>query len=315
MTMFSELSLAEKAVIEYAGRNAFARLSWMKSGGQEAWDEERALKDWLTGEKEVKKQLYHLSVSEALEKITAVHAETIWRQNGAVKDLNLTRMQADWENAKHYIAYLIAEDFVSCCLDKRYESHDDCYMHLREEYIDYLLDLSVENYIKIKAYFRRQADLDEGKSQPADQYYFQAEKELSRARRHCKRLSFAERVKSVSDAPTSFLLSNCDLTKIANGREFTLNRLRLNSTMVQEYIDRYYPTVRTAINRLSEDNRPPDIHELIRANDQVSNMLEFFLRCAICAAIPLEEYDNRSHRVVKSRHLKESLLSSVPPLG
>ena len=296
MTLLGELFSPEKAIIEYAGQNAFARLSWLKSGGPVDWDTERFLKDWHQGAKAVSEELSPLTVAEALEKITAVHAETIWIENGAVRDPNLARMQSDWDTAKRYIAYLIADDFVTCCLDSRYETKDDCYNHLREEYLDYLLVLPVEEFIRIKAYFTRQADINAGVSHPPDHYYFQAEKELYRSRRHCKRLVFPARVKKFSEPPTSYLLDNCELTKVANRKEFTLNRLRLNSTMVQEYIDTYYPTVNTAVKRLTEGNRQPlDMYDFIRADKTAGNMLEFFLRCAICAAIPLEEYEKQIH--------------------
>lgn len=139
----------------------------------------------------------------------------------------------------------------------------------------------------------RQAGQDRGESFSDDHYYFAAERELNRSRTNFKRLSFEDRAKTISDAPKNYLLDNCDLIKIASCKEFTLTRLRLNSTMVQEYIDKYYPVIRTAINRLTLDkNQAIGLYEFIRANNAVSNMLEFLLRCAICAAIPLEEYQN-----------------------
>ncbi|HBR17090.1 MAG TPA: hypothetical protein DD725_05715 [Deltaproteobacteria bacterium] len=250
---------------------------------------------------------------DALKELTEHQAFIFWFYKGSIKDNNIERMRNDYYDGKRYVGFLIADKLIEGC--KQNQLDDDCLGYLKEEYFEYLVALSVEEYIRIKAYYNwgNKNKISNNDLFRMNSDYYNAMECLHNTFWNCK-----------GRTPELFLdlggmklikgyLLNIDKYKlniIKKAKNFAGKRLNYEiSSESNEFVDKFYKLIQDASKGI--DIRYDEIFgllNLVYEDDHVPNMLEFILRCFFCTYITRDV-----HNIIRESHYKTPLeVSSVP---
>ncbi len=108
---------------------------------------ERQNIEWDTAKKECKKKYQPMSLDDALEDLTLQQARLFWYFKGCPENQPKKKELDDYYNGKRWLAYLITDSLLQNCKIKNCAK-----VLLQKEYVDYLKILSVEEFIRSKAY-------------------------------------------------------------------------------------------------------------------------------------------------------------------
>ena len=248
-------------------------------------------------ELEVKKEPDGEWVKGSFDRLTRNFAKVIWLRDGAQKDSNLERIRGDWFAAKKFLGLLIAERFLQRCINDKGKSQSPryCFNSFRKEYVDFLISLSVEEFIKIKSYLLwgdgnnwNPGDVDECIS---ESNYLKAFDYLHTTKFNCQSNSMKVSFGNVPDEIKAFV-SLFDKDKVLRYKGVHPQYTNEYNEHV-EYCNLFYGTVGSALaeRHLSEQ----DAHKLLDifyTNTTLPNMLDFLLKCPICSAVTAEYYSS-----------------------
>ena len=285
------------------GTIAFARLEWVIRGMHSNQNFEQRQSDWNKGQDAFSRlNLDSSSLRDVLESIVEVYAEIFWLEQGGVTDVNEKRIKDDWYRAKRYVGFFIADSFVERCIQNQYGDPDECFAFFNEAFVEYLIGLSVEEYLRIKAYLdwgdNNEWNIYNASDEDRDRYYFKALNRLEKARRNCHGMKVSDRFSSLSDYSKNYL-AKYNFETISRGKSTTLLRLGVSASQLHYYIKNYYPKMSSAVqqNRLSSKDAT-EILDLLYEDNTIPNMFEYLMRCPICAAASPELHN----RIRKKRN-------------
>lgn len=258
---------------------------WIDKGCPEHQSFDEQLIDLLQAEGTLARSLRG-SLKASLQMVTEKLAGIIWHFRGRQVDTDYNRVNNDYHDAKRLLGYLLADRIIQDCLLPKGEERRDCLVYLREEFMPYLVCLSLEEFVRFRAYF-----IWDQAGRPVDGdariHYFQALNEVQRTMRNCSLRGPAE----FSKLPNSKVLLNY-LAKTAYDNLEAIKNAKANAGVRLEFsvwrdaggfVDRLYGMLG---KHQSWTNLSPDqVCEVIRVyreNTHVPNMFEFLARCALC---------------------------------
>ena len=281
-------------VLESMGTTIVAKLYWRERGGIIDNNKSRMDSDWDEAKKQVHEKMkkpLHLFLGE----LTYAQAKLFWYLRGSINDNNIKRIEDDYHDAKRHIGFLLAEMLLNHCV---YENKDvECLDSIRRAYIDYLIAISMEEYMRIKAYLLWQDGdrIRDANKLRMDADYYRAMESVEQAMVNCK-----------NRKPESFKGKECieyiaeyfksrdqeEMHTIKKAKMSSGERLKYDvSPQVREYVEAFYDLLKHAfVNATAPDKE--EIYRIIKnyyRDYHVPNMLEFIMRCFLCTYVEQKE--------------------------
>jgi hypothetical protein len=237
-------------------------------------------------------------LSFILNNLVEKQARIFWHINGCMQDNNFKRIDDDWFNAKRFIGFMIAEHLIECCQDRKCAK-----ILLHPEYKEYLNCLSIEEFLRHRAYFiwhdRNINNEWNGKNADRRQDdYFEAEKNIKGVFRNCNGESCnSEKNITFWHISMGNFQRDEDTAKIISGKKNRLYRLfnehSACSTKIKKYVESYYWNVEEFITtgKTAEPDIFNKIIESVNEEYSVSNMLEYISKCALLCNLTQETHE------------------------
>ena len=169
-----------------------------------------------------------------LEELVLKQAELFWRYKGCPKQ-SFEDQQNDFYNSKRYLAFYIADYLFECCIKN---NTNDCpFAFINEEYLSYLISLSIEEFLRHKAYHIWMSQNRPHNTHEND--YFIAINYTKEAVSSCKKKCCLE-----IDMADKFTreISSCPMQTILSGKSTTAIRLisNINKLQIESFASEFY---------------------------------------------------------------------------
>ncbi|MDA8240884.1 MAG: hypothetical protein M0Z67_11025 [Nitrospiraceae bacterium] len=260
-------------------------------------------KHHLAAEEEMDK-IMNLPLSDRLKIITEDQAYIYWLKKGAVQNYDKGRMDNDYYDGKRYIGFLLAESIIEAC--KRNELGEDCLDYLHVDFFEYLRCITLEEYIRIRAFlaWERDGGMENNDHDRMTSDYYSSMDCVQNTMWNCKgrRTEQLMKKKSMHLIRSYFLALNREqLRVIKEAKIYAGNRLNIEiSREVNGFVDEFYEALQTALKGETLSRKVvEDLLSSLYANSHVVNMLEYMLRCFLCTFI-----DGDIHNLIRSKHRK-----------
>lgn len=238
-----------------------------------------------------------ISVKSQLEKLVKLQANIYYalRKGGDDDD--------NYHDAKRYITYLLIEKILKKCYPN--SEIDNCYIFVDKDLIDYFNSLTLEEYIRIKAFFKwvKANNYNPTTDISIDRnYYFEALNEIDNIKINCKRKQvFSGKVVNHLSTDIKKYLTEKKLKKIIKGKRYTIKRLQLrkpdeiNAILdMKEFMRNFYNSLKNAILHDIKPNKESvtKVVEIFYKNTHIPNMLEYLFKCYFCSFLSNEEHES-----------------------
>jgi hypothetical protein len=296
-----------KKILRDVGTNIFASRKWWIGGAQRDGDLNRMKEDWKNGEKQADEQLAPpKEIGEILEGLVDCQASLFWMFRGAKKDNDRERQDNDYFDAKRHMGFLIAEKIIENCL-KNEKDKTNCFEFLNADYMEYLASISIEEFIRTKAYLlwgaKKNWEPTTDQSE-IDEYYYKVQNVIEEPGKKCCQKKPGEISKKFHKDVKEYFRSLDDeaIARIKSGKIHTDSRLNINHPRdVDEYTELFYREVKHAIQKQKlPKEKAQKILKLMYTNTDIPNMLEHFLRCYVCSFIKEEQHNKLRKDLNKS---------------
>lgn len=280
----------DAGIVEAAVR-VYACANWVFKRGQDASvDKEKEVQDFLTAEQELREKMQKLPLKEILEDLVETQQDLLDYFSPDTKEHNKF-------NARRYIGFIIANELLrNCnkeiCPDKA----------LKEEYVEYMQRLTIEEFVRYKAYLR-------WKERTKDKYIKDDHKELEdyltgmgfldTTMNNCKNQKCKDIVGFWQKIVERKLKSQENILEtIKRAKKNTLKRIlpvvyASHNIYVEEFVDRFYNHILklSSLNQPSQDIAAKIVNSIYE-NPQVINMFEFLLKCLLVTRLSREEHNS-----------------------
>ncbi|TAN43883.1 MAG: hypothetical protein EPN22_08765 [Nitrospirae bacterium] len=294
-----------KKILSDVAMKVTAVFEWLNKGKTINDDADRMKREWRQAEKR-KDTILEKPLKEALKDLCEIQAGIFWIFRGRIENHDEERKKKDYHDAKRHIGFLIADAIIEGC--KANTLGDDCLSYLKEEYFEYLIALSLEEYIRIKSYFNWQKGggiaNDDRTRMNSD--YFNAMECIHNTMWNCKERTPELFLGQESMELVRKFFSQIEkkrLAEIINAKINTGQRLNfVNSRTVNDFVDRYYSSLQKALNVQVSSTDIFALLGLLYADHHIPNMLDFILRCFLCTYTTTDE-----HNSIRNYYQKKSL--------
>jgi len=266
-----------------------------------------------------------LSPKCKLEVLTETQSRLLWCYKGKPPDQPKELREDDYYNAKRYIGFLLADLLLIRCSGRICpEDVIDPNQCLFPEYIEYLQGISIEEYLKYKAYLtwdkrnKNNFPRDHGKE---NEDYFNAMAFLDNTTmRNCRKRNCKVILplwKKIIEKKDLMRQQNI-LSIIAKAKKGALVRLFADATSyaynrdyfeayIDKFVDSFYNGILSLICRdaIPEKEMIEKIISSVYENPKVVNMFEFILKCFLVSKLSREEHD--SIRVIWKKEPLEAI--------
>ena len=282
------LSKSRDFVMEYIGKDPVIRKQ-LAPLAKQVWDDiDCALDCYYSTNQPEQKRSRVLELT--LKSIVFSQADLLWRYKGTPENQAKELQINDYHNARRYVGYVIAHRiFESCFLSK-------ClFVSLPQPCIEYLQILSLDEFVRYKAYHLYRERIESGENVKGDEYsdYYNAIGFLDQVMIRTPQCSQHD-LQCVSKI---FKLAKHidNLPLIENAKKNTLIRLgRMHLyDSVKGFIDNLYGIVQM----IERGDKIPQrlVNKAVRdlyAITSVANVLEFALKCYLLQLLPANTHNN-----------------------
>lgn len=275
--------------IDEIALNIFATANWVLNRRAEKAGKEKELQDFYDAEKELFKKAEELSLAELLKVLTHT-------QQQILDFFNPNKKEDNPYNAKRYVGFLLTDKLLRNCQNKICPEES-----LKEECVEYLQGLTIEEFVRYKAYLRwydRTKDSYVKDDNKKLEDYLTGMGFLDSAMNNCENKKCEDKIifwQKVVER--KFHSKDTILATIKCAKKNTLKRLlpqvyKSHYTYVDEFVDRFY----NHILKLSSLNQPSQdiagkIVNSIYEKPHVVNMFEFILKCFLVSRLTREEHN------------------------
>ncbi|TSA11331.1 MAG: hypothetical protein D4R73_04035, partial [Deltaproteobacteria bacterium] len=285
--------------LEWLAMQVLKTKEWLDAGGIVDIDTDRMRGDYFRA-KEQSNKIVKGPLDEALRRLTKDQAHVFWLFRGAIENNDEERIKNDYHDSERYIGFLIAERLVERCMTKKLRAEDAFY--LKNDHCKYLQNLSLEEYIKIKAYFYwhyRGRIVDDNatriKADDHDAFVYVHNTMWNCRERSPKACPSRESMQLIN----GYLLDLCkeeQLAKIKDMKISTAKRLNLDIREhdVEKFVGAFYQQwLQKALKGdiIIKEHIVQDLLDCFYACSCIPNMLEFVLRCFLCTHIQTEAHN------------------------
>jgi hypothetical protein len=251
------------------------------------------LEDYAESERQLYTLYAGIPLKDALKDLTKRQARIIWFFNGANPNQIPEQEQNDYYTAKRYLGFLLSDRLLT-----RWSEGDLCPEEsFREEYIEYFQGLTVEEFVRFKAYLRW---LDRTKhrriTHPArqDEDYLVSLGFLDRLILKCRRNCCGDNEqfwRQIAEGQ-KYVDRTRDLSVIKTAKSNTLRRLFRDSeiAVVDAFVDRFYGLIRQLPATPVPEGLIEDIVHSIYEKPHLTNMFELFLKFFLASKLSPQAY-------------------------
>lgn len=261
-------------------------------------NKQREIEEFNSAKNTCRKEYADKYLGFILSDLVQKQAKTYWHLNGCTVDNNQERIDNDWFNAKRFLGYMIAENLIQSCKD-----HQCAKVLLKHEFKEYLNILSVEEFIRFRAYLiwndrNNGKDWSQKDADKSNDDYFKAAKVINGVFKNCNNeLCSDKNNKDFWEKSIGKLQEDLDAESIITAKINRINRLLKNSSeytnKIKKYVELYYSNVEqfTTTGKTTEPDILGKIIEKINSEYYVSNMLEYISKCALLCKLTKDTHD------------------------
>lgn len=239
--------------------------------------------DWNTAQNICKEKYKNMPLGDALEDLTKKQAELFWFDKNCPQFQSESQELDDYFNGKRFVAYLIADILLENC-----RNNNCAKVLLQKEYVEYLKILSVEEFLRHKAYLiwvEKCNNVSAFCWGTSKQDFNSALHSFDDLLTNCKKhnCSSDENAKIWLHAP----ISSDDKDRIIRGKKNAIKRIwndaNLFSQEVETFVDQFYGHYIKFLNNAGTSDYTV-LHSIINQIDKklsVVNMFEYISKCAL----------------------------------
>ncbi|MGD0584691.1 MAG: hypothetical protein ABSA86_02800, partial [Oryzomonas sp.] len=218
------------SLIRFTAEQILPYAEWLNNGAIRDENQSRQDNDFISAMSNFESYISQLPLREQLKELVNHQAHIFWSCRGAIQDNNIDRIDTDYFDAKRYFGFLIADTMINKCLNGELEFI--CFNYIKEEFVDYLKVISVEEYIRIRAYLNwinEESFIDSNKDR-IDSNYFEAINTIHNSMWNCReRITSASFMSEETKRVLENYLNGSDTSEVISGKRTTGKRLKYES--------------------------------------------------------------------------------------
>ena len=299
-------NLKQIEIIRAVGTTLRANLEWQLQGHICDDDQLRINNDWFHAEAIVDRELYNLrknQIKTILSNYVVMQAEYFGGLGDKDPDIAIKKIDDDYYDAKRYLGFCIAEKLMERCIHNHGTSNpSECFSYICEDYIPYLISISIEEFLKIRAYHSWEYQTKHAQNlskEKTDGYYYAAKQYMFCTMDNCHQLPTSALVNMLQPSTKNYItkISDDDIKTIIEAKKKSHMRQKL---LWDDKIEKYTKLLYASLHELVIDgniNRDSakKVVDIMYMYSSIPNMFEYLLKCIICSSIVASSDTNRTN--------------------